>query len=502
MRKTHVILVVLILAAASWLPTLADDGLGLVWTHNVVRNWEQFGMLNLHGELVYNPGGYQVETQPQIYAGHHATGLYPFFLMQKFFPWPGATFLYYGLAAAVVFWSIWQLLGRTKSAFWLGGIAVLTPGYLRWQVTLDPNLASVLAGFPFCVAVIRLLQEKRLGLIQIVLLLLLIILYSAVNWSTVFIQAMLFATLLLLRGVSWRNFFIYLILSVVPAMIIVSASVMEKMATGHHGSGGGFSQIYGSYGWGSSGYGQGLITKTAILRLSFVNFIGLLPVILFLGWELWRGRTGANGKKTLFCLLPLLAAIFSVAMLRNYFGHHPWMSCNFILLGMILSFFAWKSSVDTTATAVAMEIKPVWLWTTLTMGFAYGFIVLLFYQVHNEQELELAKLIRLNTMRSATILITRDSDPELAAMQDRLPELFDRHVVVLQKIPDDSTGMTNKYWLTAGLEKRDGYQMVADNGKSKEWPLFKAMLGWYSRVIARRRPGDKMDFAAQYYLYQ
>ncbi len=502
MRKTHVILVVLILAAASWLTTLVDDGLGLVWPYNVARNWEQFGFFNLHGKLVYNPGGYQVETQPQIYAGHRATALYPFFLTQKFFPWRGAANLYYALGVAVVFWSIWQLLGRTDTAFWLAGIAVLTPGYLRWQTSLDPNLVAVLAGFPFCVAAIRLLQRERLGLLQISLLLPLIVLYSAVNWSTVFVQAMLFATLLLLRDVPWKNFFVYLLLSAVSASIIVATSVIDKMTSGHHGPSGGFSQLYEGYGWGNAGYGLGVSTKTDFLRLLFVNFIGLLPVIIFLGRELWRGRMRDSGRPDLFCVLPLLAAIFPVVLLRNYFGHHPWMSCNFILLGMILSFVAWKSTRPATDTAVKTEVKPAWLWTAFGMVFAYGFVVLLFYHIHNEQELDLMKLIRLNTPRSATILITRDSDPALADIDDRLPELFDRHIEVLKNISDKGAGMTNKYWLTAVPGKRDGYQMVADNGKSEEWPLFKEMLGWYSRAIARRRPGDKMDFAAQYYLYQ
>ena len=90
MRKIQIAVAVLILAGASWLTTLVDDGLGLVWTHNVVRNWEQFGFFNLHGKLVYNPGGFQADTQPQIYSGHRAAGLYPFFLTQTLFHGTGA----------------------------------------------------------------------------------------------------------------------------------------------------------------------------------------------------------------------------------------------------------------------------------------------------------------------------------------------------------------------------------------------------------------------------
>lgn len=503
MRKSQFLAVILILVAASWLTTIVDDGLGLGWPFNVARNWERFGFFNLHGKLVCNPGGYQAETQPQIYAGHEAASLYPFFLTQRFFPWPGTAYLYYGLAAAVVLFCIWQLLGRTDRAFWLAGIAVLTPGYLRWQTSLDPNLVAVLAGFPFCVAAIHLLKCKQLSPVQIILLLLLIVLYSAVNWSTVFIQGMLFATLLLLREVPWKNLFIYLLLAAVSAGIIVATSVIDKMTHANSGSGIGFSELLEGYGWGNAGYGLDVSTKTDFLRLSFVNFIGLLPVIIFLGWEVWRGgRRRGSGEPGVFCLLPLLAAIFPLVLLRNYFGHHPWMSCNFVLQGMVLSFVAWKSIPPAADTTVKTEVKPVWLWTTLAAGCAYGFVVLLFYHIHNGQELNLVKLIRSHTARTATILITRDTDSALAEMNDRLPELFDRRVEVLTSISGNGGEMANKYWLTAVPEKRDGYQMIAGSNEKEDWSLFKQILGWYSRTIARRRPGDKMDMAAQYYLYQ
>jgi hypothetical protein len=502
MLKIRVILVVLVLAGASWLTTLVDDGLGIVWTHDVVRNWEQFGFVELHGQLVDNEGGYQADTNPHIYAGHRPASLYPFFLVQLLFHGMGATHIYYALIAGLVFFSIWQLLGRTDRAFLLGGVAVLTPGYLCWQTTIDPNLASVLAGFPFCVAVIWLLRKERLNLIQICLLLVLIILYSAINWSTVFIQGMLFATLLLLPKVPRKNLIIYVILAAVPAVLIVGLSVIDKMTNGHHDSNSGFAKIYRDYGWGNSGYGLDLTTKTAVLRLLCINIAGLLPVIVFLCWEIWRRRTSGSQKTGPFSPLPFLASLFALAVLRNYFGHHPWMSCNYVLLGMVLSLVVWKSTRSMDEPVEQGRLKPVWQWGALGTAFAYGFIVLSFYHVHNDLELNLVKLIRGHTPRSAIILITRNSDPKLFSIQERLPEPFDRHVIVLDKITDAEAGMTNKFWLTA--VKQDGYQLVASNDEDGNdgAPLAKQMLGWYSRVIAHRRTGDRMDFDAQYYLYK
>ena len=501
MLKTRIILVALVLVGASWLTTLVDDGLGMVWTHNVVRNWEQFGFFKLHGQLVENEGGYQVDTHPEIYAGHRPASLYPFFLTQKLFGGIWGTRIYYALIAGVVFSCIWLLLGRTDKAFLIGGIAVLSPGYLCWQTTLDPNLASVLAGFPFCVIVIWLMQEKRLNAVQIVFLLMLIIVYSTINWSTVFVQGMLFATLLLLPKVSRKNLITYVILTVAPAALIVGLSVIDKMANEHQSSSQGFAAMYGGYGWGNSGYGADLTTKTAFLRLLFTNFAGLLPVIFFLCWEIWRGRKAGSQKTGVFFFLPFLAAVFALALLRNYFGHHPWMSCNFVLLGMVLSLVVWKFTRNTGEPMEKSRVKPGWQWAALAAGFTYGFIVLSLYHIHNGQQSVLVKLVRSNTMRSAVILITRDTDPDLADLQNRLPEPLDRHVVVLGKITDADAGITNAFWLTS--IKQGGHKLVGSTGDSgiDGPPLAKQLLGWYSRAIAHRRAGDRLDFSAQYYIY-
>lgn len=503
MRKVHVILLILVLAGGSWLTTLVDDGLGVDWAHNVVRNWEQFGFFKLHGELVYNPGGYQSDSQPEIYAGHHPAGLYLVFAVQKILPGAGAL-VYYGVVAALVFFGIWYLLGRTQIAFLIAGVAVLTPGYLLWQTTLDPNLASVMAGFPFCAAVIWLLQKGPLRLTHAVGLLLLIIIYSAINWTTVFVQGILFAALMMLPAVSRRNLVTYAALAVVPMVLVVVTSFINKMTNNHSGSDAGFMIMLRGYGWGNWGYGLGLSTRTAFTRLLFVNLIGFFPLLAVLGVELWRGRFSGWKDRNCLIFLPLVAAAFCVAVLRNYFGHHPWMSCSFILLGLILSLVIWRArravgSVDEN------RAMPLIQWTTLTVSFAYAFVVLSFYHLHNGQELDAVRLIRNHTPRTATILVSRDTDPALAQMQDRLPELFDRHLVVLDNTPDPDPATTNAFWLTSASPPQGGHHLVAgDSGDAEPGraPLIGKLLNWYTRSVAHRRQGDKMDFGAKYYLYQ
>jgi hypothetical protein len=36
---------------------MMDDGFGIGWIHNALRNWEQFGLFTLKGMLVTNHGG-------------------------------------------------------------------------------------------------------------------------------------------------------------------------------------------------------------------------------------------------------------------------------------------------------------------------------------------------------------------------------------------------------------------------------------------------------------
>ena len=46
---------------------LIDDGLGIGWPQNVLRNWEEYGFLNLGGKLVTNAGGFDITNHPEIY---------------------------------------------------------------------------------------------------------------------------------------------------------------------------------------------------------------------------------------------------------------------------------------------------------------------------------------------------------------------------------------------------------------------------------------------------
>ena len=122
---------------------------------------------------------------------------------------------------------------------------------------------------------------------------------------------------------------------------------------------------------------------------------------------------------------------------------------------------------------------------------------------HNERELSLVALIREHTPRETTIVISRDTDPALADIASRLPELFDRHLVV---VPDTSEASlaavpSKRMILTVGTPPPG--KTVAQTGNSGNESLaLKKLLGWYSRYIAHRRAGDKLEIGEKYFLYQ
>lgn len=503
MKKIHIFALLAAVVGSAWLTTWTDDGLGTGWPQDVVRNWEQFGFFNLHGKLVVNPGGFEAETHPYCYPGHRPESLYPVFLCYHLLAATGLGFLaYYAVIAAVVLWSIWQLLGRTDRTFWLAAMAVLAPGYVRWQTVLDPMVAAVLFGFPFCAAVLGLLRRPTLNWIHWVALFLLILIYSLVNWSTVFVHAMLFMTLLVLRRVSWRNLFIYAGLAAVLAGLVLLVSLSSKMARAD-GSSAGISSMLRAYGWGNAGYGLDLSTKTACLRLLVTNLMGLLPVLIFLGWQWWRrgGRFSGGG---LIFLLPALVAMVEVLGMRNYFGHHPWMSVHFILLGIILAATVWKEQAVTTKAAT-MENRPrmAFHFGCLVAAFAYSLTVLAAYHAYGERGFSLTLLIREHTTRETTIVISRDTDPALADMESRLTEPFDRHLVV---VPDTSAAslavVPSKRIMLTAVTPPAGKTIAQTGNTDDRSPALKKLLGWYSRYIAHRRAGDRLEFGEKYFLYQ
>lgn len=484
---------------------LLDNGLGLDWPHVAVRNWEQYGLLHLHGKMVINPGGFRAETNPEIYRGHRPPSLYPVFLCHWLFATLGAGdfgFVAYDAAvAAMVLLSIWWLAGRTERAFWLASIAVITPGFVRWQTSLDPNLTAVLFGFPFCAALVALLRRPAWNWRHVAALFTLILLFSMLNWTTVFVHGMLFVTLLALRGVPRRHLIAYVGLTAAMAGGVLITSVASKM-TQTDGSSAGLASMLQGYGWGNVGYGQDMTTRVAILRLLAANTVGLLPVLVYLGSEWWRrrGQTVATG---LFYLLPVMMVAVELLVLRNYFGHHPWMSVHFVLLAIILAAVIWKDRAGGTIVAGQTGLPTRVSW--LVAACAYSFVVLFAARVHNGQELAFAAMLRRETARDSTIVIRRDTDPALAEVSERLSRLTDRRFVVAQDSADPALAGASleKAVFLSSVVPAQGRILVEKSLIESPAPLVGPLLNWYSGHVAQRREGDQLKVPGDtFFLYE
>src|SRR6185312_8216571 len=131
--KTLVPFVMILLGSViifSFVPEATKDG---VWTHNVLRNWEEYGFFKLHGRLVYNPGGQDVLTQPKIYTGHRAASLYPAYLTGHLTGGAGRAGLpFYLLLTAAVAGAIWRLFERSRFGMLAACATVISPGYARF----------------------------------------------------------------------------------------------------------------------------------------------------------------------------------------------------------------------------------------------------------------------------------------------------------------------------------------------------------------------------------
>ena len=508
----RLVIFILAVALSGWLVTVVDEGLASGWTFNVIRNWQEDGFGQLHGRLAANPGGYDVVSHPEIYGGHRAASLYPAFVCAELLPWHGNPLsLYFVVCASAVLVSAWALLGQGPLAFLAAALIVVCPGYLRWQTTLDPNLVCVLAGFPFCALVIAQLSRPSVPAWGFAGLFFLVAVYSALNWTTALVHAMLFATLLVMRQVSWRRLAIYTVFTGGALLAVVTLSVASKMGCGNGPVAGpaphsALTELLRSYTWGNTGYGQDLSTKTAVTRLIVVNTIGFLPVLLLLLWQAWRRRNDLRRSDFRFAL-PFGAAVGEIVFMRNYFAHHPWMSCNFLLLGGVLSLCAWGNAGCVEAApagpAAGAMIRRDFLKQGLAVlaASAYCFFIITMAHQYNAGEFALLRFVRSETPRPATIMIDANRDPALLSIADRLPELLDRQVTVVTNITGGQLS-SGEYLLTGVPAPVVGQLGAANTNSSDHGSMMQSMLRWYGQHISRRRAGDKMNVADAYFLYE
>ena len=486
---------VLIVAAVFY--TLVGRGTASTWPGNAVYNWNHYGFGTLHGKLVTNPGGFEALTQPDIYKGHRAASFYPVFAVGKLLGWLGDSLLMFHLFFSVVLvFSVWFLLGRNPLATAGAWSAVLCPGYSVYPTVVDPNAMALYLMVPFAAVVVHFLSAKELPPWKLVLLAGLTFAYTSLNWSTAFGHGILFCALLVMPSISRSRLAIYAGLAGLSIGVIGSLSVLDKMSGGSGAAGGGsFLTFLAGYTWGHVGYGADLTTWKAIVRLSVVNSIGLLPLVVFFpGWTAANFRK-ASRRLDARALLPLLAAMLGVMTMRNYFGHHPWMAAPMLLPGLVLSLAVLfkRHAPEKTGDEKAAAGRLL-----LVGSLFYALVILGAQRAYHAGSLELAALVRQHTARTDIIVLVANTDPQMAAQAKTISESCDRRVVVL---PDLQTPLVagGNQWVLSSANLAGQLPVVAQSEKSPllSLPLIRELSFWYAQKISRRGAQDRhFDFTA------
>ncbi|HUE37584.1 MAG TPA: hypothetical protein VMO20_09350, partial [Candidatus Acidoferrum sp.] len=345
MTLRKVVFFVAVFCATIFLLYYVDDNLGTGWAVNVVHNWLQFGLLNLRGQLVYNPGGFDIAAHPIVYKGMSPVCLWPAFLASKIFAWTGLDTLPFDFfAVPTLLWAIWRLLGRDDFAVIVAALALLCPGYMRCLKILDPNSLAVLPSIPFAVIVLAILRKPKLTPAQWAGLVIFTLAFMSLNWTTGWIFAPCLCLLFGMPGVN-RRALIYLAGVMALGVCLVVAVSFAVKASGDAGARGHVKplNVLAGYLWGSGGYGAGLTTGRAFLRLAVVNGVGLLPPGLALVYATAQRMRGGAGFPW-FAFTPLALTIMDMVIMRNYFGHHPPLGGPLLLAGLVFSLALLRAS--------------------------------------------------------------------------------------------------------------------------------------------------------------
>lgn len=500
-RLTKTILVLAVVAGCAWLQFLLDDGVGSSWPAVVVRNWQQFGLFELHGKLVTNIAGFGAVASPVVYGGMSPVCLYPAYFTAQIFAWTGLdTMAFQILMAALVFWAVWRLLGRDDFAMTVAAVALLCPGYGRWLKILDPNVITVLFGLPYIAIVVSILKKPRLGAAAVAGLLGLTLAFVSLNWTTAWVLGPCALLLLGLPQINRRAAILFIVLAGACSFLFVLVSALMKAGGGHVGTGNLGAFIRG-YTWGNVGYGLGLTTGKAFVRLGFVNLVALLP--LFVAGGVVAAKHFRLGDiKSWFALSPLALAGLDICIMRNYFGHHPWMAAPVLLVGLIFFMVLLRSQTEVPAATTERKTGGLLLPATALVCFLYGLTVVGFFRANELNGLALAGLVSHHTARADCLVIVKNLDPQTAEIAPQISYNMDRRVLVvddLTHLPADESRLVILSAVPAGGTLKLRAQGGSGAGSQ---PLMQKACAWFNRVIARRRPGDRTDYAGTYYLYE
>ncbi|HEX7652558.1 MAG TPA: hypothetical protein VF607_03565, partial [Verrucomicrobiae bacterium] len=465
------------------------------WATIVMHNWHEYGYQALHGQLVANPGGLAEGEKPFIYPRHRPTFLTIPYVLKEL---PGAAAgdgaLYDGVILALLFGSVLWLMGTHTRGLLTASVLCLAPGVMSNLINVDTISTPALLGIAVMCFVAGTINRPTAanGLKAITGLILVV--YMALNWSSLFSLTVL-AAYLLVRQTDWKKPAIYILPAGVIGVLILAISLHGSPASGSITGAPPppKSDMWNAYLWGPEGYDhQGMTFAKAFVRIMAVNVIAWAPLGL-VALILWRLQ--GPGPRAWRAGLPLLTGIGMVFAMRNYNAHHPWGAISMIGLGVVLS-------LELLIRPEPQPLSRLGKWTVMGTGLGAG-ILLAFWlaanSYNNRNALPLFNLVAQHTERDALIVLAGGLLPDTNLPDDLTPfaDEFDRHLVSLttwQKNPPTKTTTAAKTYVLAH-EPLDlpGLRPVATSEVASSWsdrwlaPLF----DFYRQKISRRAAGNR-----------
>jgi len=478
------------------------------WVHSVLMNWHDFGFFNLKGQLVHNAGGSGLPEHPDVYSGHRAYSLYPAYFVDWIFNDCDSGLAFFLVFSAILGLSIWLLLGGGIMGAITAALIVYSASYLRMIPALDPLNLPVLFGIPFLFRVRELLNRERLTMATLAILFGIMVFYMPMNWTTIVALGITIIYLAVARPVNLKRVWGFALFSALGGAMVLAISLASRMggksetgATGH------FTIFYNHYLIGPGGYDDnGMNWVRAAARLTVANFVALLPLWMVFLWKIWRIAQVEKtiSQKLLICLSPLLAAIFFIAVLRNYFAHHPWMAGPVLIYGIV---FSLRLLLDRQPEApITAGDRRFWIMTAvpISVGFIYAIVVLAWLGANAVEMDSVLRLTDKHTPRTGIIFYS-PSDPGIAQSAGSFHSLIDRQVVPLtssNSIPQEFLGSTGERFYLSSHVLSDNPNLLAQTEIEKKPGIITSTLNWYRTHIAKRPPGGRIDMSGSLYLYR
>ena len=469
------------------------------WAHSVLRNWGEYGFFKLQGRMITNPGGYGVLEDPQYYTGHRPHVLRAAYFVGCLTGKPGYEgWLFQALLSALVGWAIWKGLGQSLASFLLAFGTVVSPGFIRHSLILDTLAIPVLLGIPFVVLAALLLRKQQLKPIDWICLLVLCVIYTAINWTTGMALVVAFAYFVTSTNFKLGRIVACFAAAGVSAAIVLAISVFDKRS-GDASTAHALTALYNNYLFGSGGYGNiPMDWVTATRRILVANIMALAPLILALGFVVsaksWRMTF------SVIALTPLLASLACVAFFRNYFATHPWMAAPVFILGCIATLLSWHDRSKTKSELSANITKVLVLLISL-LSFAYSLFLSQVYQLYSSGVSEIKLMVRNNTDRADIIFC----DTSVLADGVPLESGCDRKFLLLgSKLDSNVLGYSKRQFLLTTSPGSATGLLVADSN-IPVGPIagfLNAPLEWYRAKVARRDAREVPKPSAIYYLLE